>query len=96
MNPTNVTGRAEKDSLQLVKGTAKAVVPFLGLLFICVFFQIVSGGKLLSSANLKTFANYAFQILIPACGAVFLMSQGNLDYSMAGNVCVSEIGRAHV
>ncbi len=89
MNPTNVTGRAEKDSLQLVKGTAKAVVPFLGLLFICVFFQIVSGGKLLSSANLKTFANYAFQILIPACGAVFLMSQGNLDYSMAGNVCVS-------
>lgn len=89
MNSSNVTARAEKDGLRMARDTFKAVVPFLGLLFICVFFQIVSGGKLLSPANLKTFANYAFQILIPACGAVFLMSQGNLDYSMAGNVCVS-------
>lgn len=86
---TTNTGAPQKGGLRLAQGTLKAVVPFLGLLFICAFFQIVSGGKLLSSANLKTFANYAFQILIPACGAVFLMSQGNLDYSMAGNVCVS-------
>lgn len=89
MNSTKTASAAEKNSLRFAKGTVKAVVPFLGLLFIVVFFQLISGGKLLSSANLKTFANYAFQILIPACGAVFLMSQGNLDYSMAGNVCVS-------
>ena len=89
MNSTKTAGAAEKSGLRLARGTVKAVVPFLGLLFIIAFFQIISGGKLLSSANLKTFANYAFQILIPACGAVFLMSQGNLDYSMAGNVCVS-------
>lgn len=89
MSLPNVTSKTEKGGLQLAAGSLKAVVPFLGLLFICAFFQVISGGKLLSSANLKTFANYAFQIMIPACGAVFLMSQGNLDYSMAGNVCVS-------
>jgi ribose transport system permease protein len=89
MNSSNRTGGDGTQRLQLAQESVKAVVPFLGLIFICVFFQFVSGGKLLSAANLKTFANYAFQVLVPACGAVFLMSQGNLDYSMAGNVCVS-------
>lgn len=80
---------AKPEQTLSASGTLKTIVPFLGLVFVCIFFQVVSGGKLLSGDNLKTFANYAFQILIPACGAVFLMSQGNLDFSMAGNVCVS-------
>ena len=65
--------------------------PFFGLLLVCVFFQIGTGGKLLSASNFKAFSNYAFQMVIPACGAVFLMSQGQLDFSMAGNVCVCTI-----
>ena len=65
--------------------------PFFGLLLVCVFFQIGTGGKLLSVSNFKAFSNYAFQMVIPACGAVFLMSQGQLDFSMAGNVCVCTI-----
>ncbi len=92
MNSTNTAVKAaksEKSGLRLAQDSVKTVIPFLGLILIIVFFQVVSGGKLLSASNLKTFANYAFQILVPACGAVFLMSQGNLDYSMAGNVCVS-------
>lgn len=85
----NATQEKSKTGFQLSAKTVRSVVPFLGLIFIIVFFQIISGGKLLSQANLKTFANYAFQILVPACGALFLMTQGNLDYSMAGMVCVS-------
>lgn len=86
MNPT--TFQSDIRRLSSAK-TIKGIVPFLGLIFIIVFFQITSGGKLLSPSNLKTFSNYAFQSLVPACGAVFLMSQGNMDYSMAGIVCVS-------
>ena len=71
------------------KAVVRSIVPFLGLIFIVVFFQITTGGKFLSADNLKTFSTYAFQTLIPVCGGVFLMSQGNMDYSMAGNVCVS-------
>lgn len=67
----------------------KNLIPFLGLLFIIVFFQLTTGGKLLSAKNLKTFSNYAFQSLVPACGLLFLMSQGEMDFSMAGIVCVS-------
>lgn len=67
----------------------RELVPFLGLVAVCVYFQIATGGKLFSSSSVKAFSNYAFQMVIPACGAVFLMAQGNLDYSMAGNVCIS-------
>lgn len=71
------------------KAAIRSIIPFLGLIFIVIFFQIASKGRLLSSSNMKTFANYAFGAIIPCCGAIFLMSQGNLDYSLAGNICVS-------
>ena len=63
-------------------------IPFLGLVLVCVFFQIATKGKMFSSSNIKAFSNYAFQMVIPACGAAFLMAQGQLDFSMAGNVCI--------
>lgn len=63
-------------------------LPFLGLVLVCIFFQIATKGQLISSSNFKAFSNYAFQMVIPACGAVFLMAQGQLDFSMAGNVCI--------
>ena len=65
------------------------IVPFLGLLFVIIVFQITSGGKLLSISNLKSFPNYLFQVIVPACGYIFLMSQGNMDFSLAGMVCIS-------
>ena len=63
-------------------------IPFLGLILVCIYFQIATKGKLISASNFKAFSNYAFQMVIPACGAVFLMAQGQLDFSMAGNVCI--------
>ena len=63
-------------------------IPFLGLLLVTVFFQLATKGKLLSASNFKAFSNFAFQMVIPACGLVFLMAQGQLDFSMAGTVCV--------
>ena len=66
-------------------------VPFLGLVIVCIFFQISTNGKLLSASNIKAFSNFAFQMVIPACGAVFLMSQGELDYSMSGNICICAV-----
>ena len=69
-------------------GALQQAIPFLGLLVVCIFFQIATKGKLISSSNFKAFSNYAFQMVIPACGLVFLMAQGQLDFSMAGIVCV--------
>jgi ribose transport system permease protein len=74
---------------KLNRETIKQFIPFLGLRIVVVFFQAVSGGRLLSAANFPIFTNHAFSIIVAACGAVFLMSQGNLDFSMAGNVCIT-------
>jgi ribose transport system permease protein len=67
----------------------KQFIPFLGLIVVVIFFQITSGGRLIKAANLSIFTNHAFSIIVASCGAVFLMSQGNLDFSMAGNVCIT-------
>ncbi len=87
MNSTTL--KKEQSGFKLSAKTVKSIVPFLGLIFIIVFFQVTTGGRLLSARNLKTFANYAFSAIIPCCGGIFLMSQGNMDYSLAGNICVS-------
>lgn len=60
----------------------RSLVPFIGLVFIIVFFQLTTGGKLLTVRNLKTVFNQTFSIILGACGMVFVISQGNLDFSM--------------
>lgn len=76
-----------KDKLK--KLNISELVPFLGLVLVIVVFQIITKGKLLSASNLRSFPNYLFQIIVPACGYVFLMSQGDMDFSLAGMVCIS-------
>ncbi|MFV0411879.1 MAG: ABC transporter permease, partial [Oscillospiraceae bacterium] len=51
-------------------------------IFIIVFFQIVTDGKLLAVRNLRTIFNQVFTVLLGACGVAFVISQGNLDFSI--------------
>ena len=60
----------------------RSLVPFAGLIFIIVFFQVTTGGKLLTTKNLQTILNQIFSIILGACGMVFVISQGNLDFSL--------------
>lgn len=60
----------------------RSLVPFVGLIFIIIFFQITTNGRLLMVKNLKTVLNQTFSIILGACGMVFVISQGNLDFSM--------------
>jgi ribose transport system permease protein len=76
-----VVGKINADGL-------KSVIPFMGLVVVIIFFQIASDGRLLTVTNMPVFISHAFAIIVASCGAVFLMAQGNLDFSMAGNVCV--------
>lgn len=67
----------------------KQFIPFAGLVLVVIFFQVASGGALLSARNLPVFINNAFSIVVASCGAVFLMSQGNMDFSIAASICLS-------
>lgn len=74
---------------KLVMENARRFIPFAGLVIVAVFFQSATGGALLSLKNVPVFINHAFAITAASCGAVFLMAQGNIDFSLAANVCVS-------
>lgn len=60
----------------------RSLVPFVGVAFIIIFFQITTNGQLLTARNLRTVVNQIFSIVLGACGMVFVISQGNLDFSM--------------
>lgn len=66
-------------------------IPFLGLLVLVVFFQIVTEGKLLTAKNLMLIFKQGYATLIAALAGVFVMATGNLDFSLgaiSGFSCV--------
>jgi ribose transport system permease protein len=65
------------------------VIPFLGLVVAVVFFQVTSGGRLISGRNSVVLLNEVFNVVIGASGVLFLMAQGDLDFSMGAIVGLS-------
>ena len=63
-------------------------LPFIGLVVVIVFFEIVTGGKLLSPRYISSLTNEVFTIMIGTCGLAFLLSQGCLDFSLTAVVAM--------
>ena len=74
-----------------LKKATRILVPYLGLIAIAVFFQIISEGKMLEASNYKILLNNILTVMLGACGLSFLMSMGNFDLSMAGIALISAI-----
>lgn len=66
-------------------------IPVLVLVLITIFFQTVSGGRLLSGKNISALLNSMFFIILGATGVSFLMAQGNLDFSLGGIVGLTAV-----
>ena len=67
----------------------RSIFPFLGLIGVVVFFQMASGGRVITTTNLKAVVNESFFILIASVGFSFIMAEGNLDLSMGTVMAVS-------
>lgn len=61
-------------------------LPFAGLVAIIIFFELTSGFRLLTTGNSIVLVNEVFSVAIGATGVLFLMSQGNIDFSMGAVV----------
>ena len=75
------------------------ILPFLGLVGVIVILQAASGGRLLVQGNISTLVNEVFILMIGSSVMVFLMAQGNLDFSMMANLafsCVFAVKASHV
>lgn len=74
-----------------IKEKMSKSIPFLGLLILILFFQIVTKGNLLTAKNLMLIFKQGYAILIASLAGVFVMATGNLDFSLgsiAGFCCV--------
>lgn len=60
----------------------KLLFPFLGLIGVIIFFQVYTGGKVLTQKNLKAVFNEGFYIMMGASALSFIISMGNLDFSI--------------
>ena len=67
----------------------KSVFPYVGLIGVIVFFQLYSGGKVITMTNLKAIVNECFFIIIGVTGYVFVMAEGNLDLSLGAIMGIS-------
>jgi ribose transport system permease protein len=71
------------------------IFPFIGLIFVLIFFSIVSSGKLLSAQNVRLLVNQMFTYCLGAIGCMFVVSQGNLDFSVGGTLGIAAAFAAH-
>ena len=71
------------------KKTLRNLVPFMGLVFLVLFFQLISEGRLLTVQNIKIIFNQMFFVTICATGATAVVAQGNLDLSIGAVVGLS-------
>ncbi len=78
-----------KNANQPQKLDIKTVFPFLGLALVCLFFGIVTKGLVFSSRSITSMINDGIYILLGSIGYMFLLSQGEVDFSIGSTMAVS-------
>ena len=59
------------------------IIPFAVFIVIFLFFEIASGGKMLSPFNLSTILEQSLITIVVGSGVLFVVAQGSIDL----NVC---------
>lgn len=73
------------------KDLLRTVIPFSGLVFIFVFFTLVTQGKMLSSSNMTNLISQCFSVTIVAAGASFVYAHGGMDFSIGPSCGVAQL-----
>ena len=80
----------------LPEGKIREIIPFISLILVIVFFQIVTGGTLLSFRNLKLILNQSFVLMVGSVASSFIVAQGDVDFSMGSMVGITAVCAAWV
>ena len=71
------------------KSALRQAVPFMGLIAIILFFYIVTEGRLFGPRTFSTLFNEFFSLVVAGCGVMFVMCEGNIDFSIGSNMGVT-------
>ncbi|SHI17569.1 ribose transport system permease protein [Sporobacter termitidis DSM 10068] len=67
------------------------IVPFAAFIVIFAFFEIASGGRMLSPMNLGSILDQSVMTIVVGCGALFVVAQGSIDLSVGVNLALSGV-----
>lgn len=69
----------------------RSLLPFSGLLFICLFFIATTQGRILAVTNLANLATQSFTVSLVAVGAAFVYAHGGMDFSIGGSCGLAQL-----
>ncbi len=61
------------------------------MVFVFLFFLIVTGGKIINLSNIENLINQAFALIIISTGAAFVYAHGGLDFSLGAAAGVAQM-----
>ena len=73
----------------LVKRHKASIIQYAGLLFVVVFFSILTGGQIFSSYNIRTLIGQTAPLMITCVGVIFMFTNGSMDIASGavGGLC---------
>ncbi len=87
----NVQIQQKLDRIARRKRMTSRIIPYLGLAFVLMFFEIVTGGVFLGPDNLGNLVNQCFVLCIIATGAAFIYAHGGMDFSIGAVSGVAQL-----
>lgn len=66
-------------------------LPYLGIVILVVFFEVMTKGKFLEKSNIQLLLNQCFTMVIVMVGVVFMYSMGTLDMAAGGVMSLSAL-----
>ncbi|MCR5527489.1 MAG: ABC transporter permease [Lachnospiraceae bacterium] len=85
------TAGGESDAMKKAStmSLVRAILPIVGLIVICILFNTLTGGRLLS--NLSLALSQVYVIMIASTGVFFIMTMGGLDFSQGSIIGMASI-----
>lgn len=75
----------EKENLGRI---LKEIIPYLGLVLLFILFATTTRGKFLRTGNLMMILKQSVIVMIGALGSSFVLSHGNMDFSVGGEMAM--------
>lgn len=93
-----ISDAACEDSIQqnlnqqaVKKERIEMVLPFVGFVFLIVFFTFMTKGRFIGNENLQLLLKQCFTMVIVMAGAIFLYTMGSLDMAVGAVMSVSAL-----
>ena len=84
-----VSTKAEQLKKKISFGVIRSALPIVGLIAVCIIFNILTKGSMWTSR--KLILNQVYVILISATGVFFIMTMGGLDFSQGSILGIASI-----